>query len=557
MPDIIPNVVVSMPSQLFTMPRKFGAVFNSKIYIGLIDTDPTIPSNQIQVFLENEDGSRVPAAQPLIINAGGYPVYNGQIAKFVTVQGHSMAVYDRLNVQQFYFPNVLKYDPDQFSERLSNSDDGNGDALVAVKQPFTGSLARTQHDKNTEFLSILDFGAKGDGVTDDIAAWNACSSVRQGEWAFIKFNTGKTYYFNQIIRVYPKTVILIEEGAVIKLSGSTQARFFNGDVGNSTYAYGYDGDGDIHFTGKGVIDCNSGNGAAGFAHGKDISFTGITFQNASNTYFIEINSSRNVTISGCTFQDMGNTDGGLYEMLQFDYANEVGFPSFGAYDNTPCENVLVENCVFRDGSQGIGTHASPAVEAHKGIRIINNGLFNLTLNGIRAQGWAYGSVVSNNYLFECGDRPLSCLGTCSEMEFSNNFVNGGGSDTAGGFWFSVSGGTYPTRLRIVGNRAYKCKGEGFFLGGMTFSNIHDNEVYQCGRRGFNLNNGASSNKVFNNKVFAAGLLAANVYDAYYISNQTCNRMRFITMSQDYTVSACLTIAMPVLFRQEGWLTQTE
>ncbi|WP_260506269.1 phage tailspike protein [Yersinia enterocolitica] len=120
MPDIIPNVVVSMPSQLFTMPRKFAAVFGGRIYIGLIDTDPTIPSNQIQVYLENEDGSLVPVAQPLLINAGGYPVYNGQIAKFVTVQGHSMAVYDALNVQQFYFPNVLKYDPDQFRQYLDS-----------------------------------------------------------------------------------------------------------------------------------------------------------------------------------------------------------------------------------------------------------------------------------------------------------------------------------------------------------------------------------------------------------------------------------------------------
>lgn len=108
------NVIVSMPSQLFTMARSFKAVANGKIYIGKIDTDPVNPENQIQVYVENEDGSHVPVSQPIIINAAGYPVYNGQIAKFVTVQGHSMAVYDAYGSQQFYFPNVLKYDPDQF-----------------------------------------------------------------------------------------------------------------------------------------------------------------------------------------------------------------------------------------------------------------------------------------------------------------------------------------------------------------------------------------------------------------------------------------------------------
>ncbi|HBB8702411.1 phage tailspike protein [Escherichia coli] len=115
MTNITPNVVIGMPSQLFTMARSFKAVANGKIYIGKIDTDPVNPENQIPVYVENEDGSHVPVSQPIIINAAGYPVYNGQIAKFVTVKGHSMAVYDAYGAQQFYFPNVLKYDPDQFS----------------------------------------------------------------------------------------------------------------------------------------------------------------------------------------------------------------------------------------------------------------------------------------------------------------------------------------------------------------------------------------------------------------------------------------------------------
>ncbi|WP_407209840.1 phage tailspike protein [Citrobacter portucalensis] len=122
MSDIIPNVVVSQPAQLFTLARSFKANANGKVYIGKIDTDPVNPANQIPVYLENEDGSYVQVSQPLIINAGGYPVYNGQIAKFVTVEGHAMAVYDAYGVQQFYYPNILKYDPDQFELRLMDQD---------------------------------------------------------------------------------------------------------------------------------------------------------------------------------------------------------------------------------------------------------------------------------------------------------------------------------------------------------------------------------------------------------------------------------------------------
>ena len=123
MSDIIPNVVVSQPAQLFTLARSFKANANGKVYIGQIDTDPVNPANQIQVYIDPEDGSDpIPVSQPIIINAGGYPVYNGQIAKFVTVQGHSMAVYDAYGTQQFYYPNVLKYDPDQFRQLIGSAD---------------------------------------------------------------------------------------------------------------------------------------------------------------------------------------------------------------------------------------------------------------------------------------------------------------------------------------------------------------------------------------------------------------------------------------------------
>lgn len=48
MSDITANVVVSMPSQLFTMSRSFKAVANGKIYIGKIDTDPVNPETRFR-----------------------------------------------------------------------------------------------------------------------------------------------------------------------------------------------------------------------------------------------------------------------------------------------------------------------------------------------------------------------------------------------------------------------------------------------------------------------------------------------------------------------------
>lgn len=178
MPDVSANVVISNPSQQFTLARSFKALANGKIYIGQIDTDPVNPANQIQVYIESEDGSHVPVPQPIVINAGGYPVYNGQIAKFVTVQGHSMAVYDAFGVQQFYYPNVLKYDPDQLKSILAGSGGAgiigteNGDSVQdnldhikesiyqdpIAKWPLGGTLKIKQGVYDVNSPLVMDYG---------------------------------------------------------------------------------------------------------------------------------------------------------------------------------------------------------------------------------------------------------------------------------------------------------------------------------------------------------------------------------------------------------------
>lgn len=153
------NVVVSMPAQLFTMARSFRAVANGKIFVGVVDADPTLTQNQVPVYVENEDGTMIQVTQPLTVNAAGYPSYNGQIAKFLVDGAYSMTVLDNMGVLQFYFPNILKYDPDQYWQLLK----GSGGAEMVGYGENTVDYELRIHGATTSSYGI--------GFTDP-AEWN-------------------------------------------------------------------------------------------------------------------------------------------------------------------------------------------------------------------------------------------------------------------------------------------------------------------------------------------------------------------------------------------------
>lgn len=209
------NVVISSPAQQFMRTDIFQSLFHGKIYIGQIDKDPTDEANQISVYIQQEDGSLLEVPQPLRTNAAGYPVYNGKIVKFVTTQGHSMALYDASDVLMAYYDNVLKYDPDQFSGVVGNPDGlkviGRAESVAQLRQivgvpdqwinvaaytkgTHTGGgffywvndISATDDGgmffrvnasggwrrdmPNTDTLNIYHFGAPADGVTDAMPA---------------------------------------------------------------------------------------------------------------------------------------------------------------------------------------------------------------------------------------------------------------------------------------------------------------------------------------------------------------------------------------------------
>ena len=66
---------------------------------------------------------------------------------------------------------------------LASTAAGQGDSLLATLAPFANSAVRTQHDKNSDFVSITDFtGVDPTGATDSTAGFQAAVNSGKALW---------------------------------------------------------------------------------------------------------------------------------------------------------------------------------------------------------------------------------------------------------------------------------------------------------------------------------------------------------------------------------------
>jgi len=136
------------------------------IYVGAANQNAR--TNPITVY--RDEARTLPWAQP-IRTVNGYPAYQGaKTGIYVAASTVSLTV---LNSQSRVVTNGLSFDSNQGFVTKAELAATTGAALSGFLQSGTGASSRTLQSKNRDIVSVKDFGAVGDGVTDDRAAFQA------------------------------------------------------------------------------------------------------------------------------------------------------------------------------------------------------------------------------------------------------------------------------------------------------------------------------------------------------------------------------------------------
>lgn len=350
------------------------------------------------------------------VNDGDLSQSNGEGSVAIGSKANAMAPYSiqigngtNNTANTFQVGNYRMLDSDGTipAERLVN-------APAASSVVATGTTeTRTLSNRFAEVINVKDFGAKGDGVTDDTAAVQAAfvyaHSIGGGKVIFPK----STYLIANT-----SNHISIGANLVIDFCGSTilrgkekQAGFAN-NIDPTIGSY----EGGNIIIENGTIDCGayenetlSNVGVLSFGYAKNITVRNMVFKNFQGYgHVIEVSGCDNVRILNCKFLGYKRgTDSGIRECIQLEAATALNY-WWGTYTNDRTKNVVIDGCYFGkdpdntnvnytapDG--GIGGHGT-----NNGISVDNVAVVNCVFDGLRYAGvhaWCWKNALINNNLF--------------------------------------------------------------------------------------------------------------------------------------------------------------
>jgi hypothetical protein len=356
----------------------------------------------------------------------------------------------------------------------TNTDTLNGSAASAItyNQGGTGAQDRTVEAKLQETVSVKDFGAVGDGVTDDTAAIQAALDYVFASTKSLHIPAG-TYLYSSLDAILTENITII------------------GDGSNMTI---------LKFTGSGIaLDFGS---SSGFRQG--INIKGFTVEGNTNTTFLI----RATCLSRCIWDDINvreaETAAGVGFLFRACMLSQFNFlqcsQDRNAMVSPPYEAVQIEalspygnssNNTFTNlYAEGAGA-SEPSIDI--GIRI-SGGDQNTFIGGSPESCKTYGLLVGSGCRFNTfigvGFENLNSTADASDAGIQNRYINCYASQSfiiqgrsivvQGGHFerIQIDAGASRTRIQDLTVNNWATGSGGFVDNGTAsfYSNIYDQDL---------------------------------------------------------------------------------
>ena len=292
--------------------------------------------------------------------------------------------------------------------------------------------SNTALEKGTEVsaLSVKDYGAVGDGVSDDRQAiQDTIDAAAKGLGGGKVYFPEGTYLVKEIVFLRSHTHLEVHEKATIlngiNIKNHPSIVFMTGLFTDDGDQVEWEPTEDISYSG-GTIDMNgalneegtkaknlpliNSSGAFAIGNSKNVTISNVTFKDSYQGHAIQIAGSKNVLVDNSRFlgQALPKTmkDGQIIskESIQIEPLTRKGFP-YALNDNgQKSENVTIQNSYFGKSEKSgelvtaIGTHYQTATtENPSNIKILNNHFDNMMYAGIRFTGFTDILIKGNRF----------------------------------------------------------------------------------------------------------------------------------------------------------------
>ena len=339
--------------------------------------------------------------------------------------------------------------------RASDLASATGATLVGYKAPYSGTVTTTVAAKLSYYISVKDFGATGDGVTDDTTAIRnavAACSARQ-----LYFPSG-TYLVSGIIDL-PNDISIIGDikQSIIKIKNGTyisaNASLFRCNGVHNVYVYGLD-----FYGNKGNIGTTR-NPINTVYNSQNVIYDTCRWVSCEGICLNVSTDPNGLRVLNCTFYQCGgktdNSDGYRNQGIAFSGASTsfaVGIYLIGNYffeqgldciSLANCNDVIVSNNIAEDSyaflynnptpyrttnltitgnairntNQGTLSNAVNPVAIDlpyvSNCTIVGNAIFKCAQSGIGIFEGSSNVVIDGNTLVDCGISPVSWTGGIS------------------------------------------------------------------------------------------------------------------------------------------------